>query len=180
MALRNVVKKGDPILRKKCREVEKFDDRLGETLDDMVETMRANDGVGLAAPQIGLLRRMCVIEPEPGYVKEFLNPVITEQEGEQEGYEGCLSVPEVVGKVTRPYKVTVKYQTRTGEERTETFEEFDAVVVCHEFDHLDGILYIDKASDIHDPDKRAELMERREREQKEAEREKEVKKLKKR
>ena len=151
MALRNIVVEGDEILTKKCREVVKFDDRLAELLDDMIGTMREAEGVGIAAPQVGILRQVCVIEPEPGYVTELINPIILEQEGEQEGYEGCLSVPGYIGCVKRPMKIKVRAQTRTGGQETYVFEGFDAVAACHEMDHLKGILYTSKATDVHKP-----------------------------
>lgn len=152
MALRNIVVKGDDILTKKCREVVKFDARLAELLDDMIETMRHAEGVGIAAPQVGILRQACVIEPEPGYVTELINPVIIGQEGEQEGYEGCLSVPGYIGCVKRPLKVKVRAQNRKGGLENFTFEGFSAIAACHEMDHLKGILYTDKATDVHIPE----------------------------
>ena len=124
---------------------------LAELIDDMIETMRDAEGVGIAAPQVGILRQVCVIEPEPGYVTELINPVIIEQEGEQEGYEGCLSVPGYIGCVKRPMKIKVRAQNRTGGLETFEFEGFDAVAASHEMDHLKGILYTSKATDVHKP-----------------------------
>lgn len=151
MALRNIVTEGDEILRKKCREVGEVTDRIRETLDDMVDTMHEAMGVGLAAPQIGIMRRMFVAEPEPGgKIYYFVNPEITMKEGSVEGEEGCLSVPGYSGVVDRPQKITIKGLDRDGQPQEYTFEDFEARVMCHEFDHLDGILYKDKAKEMYD------------------------------
>ena len=144
MALRDIVKDGNPVLRKKSREVEVFDEKLGKLLDDMHETMIAADGCGLAAPQVGLLKRVAVVEVDGDYF-EFVNPVIISQSGSQQGSEGCLSVPGRSEEVIRPYKITVIFQDRKGNKLKGTFEDFLARACCHEFDHLDGILYYDKA-----------------------------------
>lgn len=145
MALRNIVTEGDPILRKVCRPVDEVNDRIRMILDDMVETMRDAQGVGLAAPQVGIMRRMFVAEPDEGEVYYFVNPEIVDREGEEEGDEACLSVPEMVGKVVRPSKVTIRGLDRDGKEQEYTFEGLAARVMCHESDHLDGILYPDVA-----------------------------------
>lgn len=150
MALRNIVTEGDPILRKRCREVDQVDDRIRMILDDMVETMREAGGVGLAAPQIGMMRRMFVAEPEEGEVYYFVNPEIIDMEGEQTGDEGCLSVPGYQGTVRRPRKIRIKGLGRDGSMQEYEFEEFRAVVMCHEFDHLEGILYTDKAESVYE------------------------------
>lgn len=150
MALRNIVVEGDPILRKQCREVDKVDDRIRMILDDMVETMREARGVGLAAPQIGMMRRMFVAEPEEGEVYYFVNPEIIDMEGTQTGDEGCLSVPGYQGTVQRPQKIRIKGLDRDGIMREYEFENFKAVVMCHEFDHLEGILYTDKAEKVYE------------------------------
>ena len=144
MALRDIVKDGNPVLRKKSREVEVFDEKLGKLLDDMHETMIAADGCGLAAPQVGLLKRVAVVEVDGDYF-EFVNPVIISQSGSQQGPEGCLSVPGRSEEVVRPYKITEIFQDRKGNKLKGTFEDFLARACCHEFDHLDGILYYDKA-----------------------------------
>lgn len=144
MALRDIVKDGNPVLRKKSREVTVFDEKLGKLLDDMHETMIAADGCGLAGPQVGLLKRVAVVETEDGYF-EFVNPVIVSQSGSQQGPEGCLSVPGRSEEVIRPYKITVVFQDRKGNKFNGKFEGFTARACCHEFDHLDGILYYDKA-----------------------------------
>lgn len=120
-----------------------FDERLATTLDDMAETMYKAEGVGLAAPQIGILRRYCIIDVGDGMI-ELVNPVIESMSGEQTGEEGCLSIPNRYESVTRPMTVTVRAQDRKGNSFTITAEGFKARALCHEIDHLDGILYIDK------------------------------------
>ncbi len=155
MALRTIITEGDPALRRKCRPVNEVTDRTRMILDDMVDTMRDADGVGLAAPQVGIMRRMFVAEPEPEEVYYFVDPEITFQEGEEEGDEGCLSVPEMVGKVVRPTKITIKGLDRDGKPQEHTFEDFRARVMCHEYDHLDGILYVDKATKMFRVDQEA-------------------------
>ena len=120
-----------------------FDDKLAMTLDDMAETMYKAEGVGLAAPQIGILRRYCVVDVGDGII-ELVNPVIESARGKQEGEEGCLSIPNRYESVTRPMTVTVRAQDRNGNSFTITAEGFKARALCHEIDHLDGILYIDK------------------------------------
>ena len=148
MALRKVVVRGDEILSKRCREVSEITDRIRETLDDMVDTMREELGVGLAAPQVGVMRRMFVAEPEPGRVYYMINPEIYFEEGSEEEYEGCLSVPGLIGIVERPLKIKIRALDRDGVEQDYEFEGFDARVMCHENDHLNGVLYTDKAHDI--------------------------------
>ena len=145
MAIRQIVTKGDPALRKICRTQLNFDDRLAMILDDMADTMYEAEGVGLAAPQVGILRRYCVVDVGDGLI-ELINPVILEQIGSQIGPEGCLSVPGESGTVERPMSVTVRAQDRNGKTFTVTAEGFKARAFCHEIDHLDGILYIDKLS----------------------------------
>ena len=141
MAVRNIVEKGDPILRKISRSVLNFDEKLATLIDDMIETMHNADGVGLAAPQVGILRRICVIDVGDGPI-ELVNPVIIKEEGEQVGSEGCLSVPGQSGIVKRPMKVTVKAQDRKGNTFEISGEELLARAFCHEIDHLNGILYV--------------------------------------
>ena len=143
MAIRNIVKNGDEILRKVCRTQMTFDDKLATILDDMIETMYAADGVGLAAPQVGILRRYCVIDIGEGVI-ELVNPVIEETEGVQEEQEGCLSYPGEFGKTRRPMKVTVRAQNRKGEKIRVTGEGLLARALCHEIDHLDGVIYKDR------------------------------------
>ena len=144
MAIRNIVKLGDDVLRKVCRTQMTFDEKLATTLDDMAETMYKAEGVGLAAPQIGILRRYCVVDVGDGII-ELINPVIESMSGEQTGEEGCLSIPNRYESVTRPMTVTVHAQDRKGNSFTITAEGFKARALCHEIDHLDGILYIDKS-----------------------------------
>ncbi len=144
MAKRNIVKIGDDVLRKVCRTQLQFDEKLHQTLDDMAETMYDAEGVGLAAPQVGLLRRYCVVDVGDGLI-ELVNPVIIETEGEQTGDEGCLSIPNRYEPVTRPMKVTVRAQDRNGNNFTVSGEGLKARALCHEIDHLDGVLYIDKS-----------------------------------
>jgi peptide deformylase len=143
MAIRNIVKDGYDILAKKCREVVKFDNKLHTLLDDMAETMHRANGVGLAAPQVGILRRVAVIDtsPEQNKVIELVNPKIIAFSGEQEGSEGCLSFPGQWGIVKRPNYVKVKAQDRNGEEFTIEGKELLARAFCHELDHLDGIVF---------------------------------------
>ena len=143
MAIRNIVKLGDDVLRKVCRTQLTFDEKLATILDDMAETMYKAEGVGLAAPQVGLLRRFCVIDVGDGLL-ELINPVITEKSGSQAGSEGCLSIPDRYEEVKRPMTVTVRAQDRNGNNFTITAEGFKARALCHEIDHLDGILYIDR------------------------------------
>ncbi len=143
MAIRNIVKIGDDILRKVCRTQLTFDDRLALTLDDMADTMYEAEGVGLAAPQIGILRRYCVVDVGDGII-ELVNPVIEEQSGSQSGEEGCLSIPGRYEEVERPMNVTVRAQDRNGKTFKIKADGFKARALCHEIDHLDGILYIDK------------------------------------
>lgn len=147
MAIRNVVQVGDDVLRKKCFEVTAFDDKLAALLDDMKETVRKEEGAGLAAPQVGILRRAVVIDVDEGFF-ELVNPVITEQKGEQTGWEGCLSVRGRRGVVTRPQVVKVEYSDRTGKRKKLVARGFFARAVCHELDHLDGVLYIDRAERV--------------------------------
>lgn len=144
MAKRLIVKVGDELLRKRSREVTEFDGRLGELLDDMRETMIAADGVGLAAPQVGVLKRAVVISPDGRDFYEFVNPVIVSSSGRQICREGCLSVPGVSGEVERPKKIEVLAYDRNGKRFVLNAEGFLADICCHEFDHLDGVLFIDK------------------------------------
>ena len=134
---------GDEILRKVCRPVEKITPRTVTLLDDMIETMRAADGCGLAGPQVGILRRIAVVEVEPGEVIELINPKIVAFVGEQEEQEGCLSIPGRWGITRRPKHVTVRATNRVGEEFEVTGSDLLARALCHEIDHLDGKLFID-------------------------------------
>jgi len=143
MAIREIREKGDEILYKKCKTVVKFDEKLHILLDDMYETMQSRDGVGLAAPQVGILKRAVVIDVGDGKI-ELINPEIVEESGEQTGSEGCLSVPGVFGEVTRPNVVTVKAQDRDGKWFKITGKELLARAFCHEIEHLDGKLFLDR------------------------------------
>lgn len=143
MAIRNIVFSDESLIRKKSKVVTEFNEQLDVLLDDMKETMRKNDGVGLAAVQVGVLKR-CIIVEACGQYFELINPVIINQEGKQRGVEGCLSVKNISGEVIRPYKITVNAQNRYGDNMILTVEGALSVVLCHEIDHLDGILFIDK------------------------------------
>ncbi len=140
MALRNIVLEGDPILYKKCRKVEKFDESLSTLIDDMLETMKNSNGVGLAAPQIGILKRVVVINVGDGNI-ELVNPTIIAFSGEQREGEGCLSCPGQYGVTLRPKFVKVKAQDRFGNEVVYQGQMLKARAFCHEIDHLDGILF---------------------------------------
>ncbi len=143
MALREVRKKGDEVLNKKCKEVKVFDERLSILLDDMYDTMNASDGVGLAAPQVGILKRAVVIDVGEGKI-ELINPELISSSGSQTDQEGCLSVPGVFGEVERPMNVTVKAFDRNGKEFTIDGEGLLARALCHEIEHLDGKLFLDR------------------------------------
>ena len=145
MAKLQIRKIGDEVLRKNCRPVEEITPRILTVLDDMIDTMRAADGCGLAAPQVGILRRIAVVEVEPGVVYELINPRIIAFSGEQESEEGCLSVPGRWGITRRPMHVTVRAMNRTGQVVDITGSGLLAKAFCHELDHLDGKLYIDCA-----------------------------------
>lgn len=151
MALRKVVYEGDDILRKKAKTVKEFNEKISELVDDMFETMKEYDGVGLAAPQVGMLKRIVVIdvgnEEEPQRI-ELINPEIVETSGEIEGDEGCLSLPGKTGIVKRPEKVKVKAFDRNGKEIIVEGEGLLARALCHELDHLEGILYTDLATEV--------------------------------
>ncbi len=144
MALRNIRKDGDEVLRKKSKEVDVINEKILTLLKDMADTMYNSDGVGLAAPQVGILRRVVVIDVGEGLI-ELINPVITEQSGEQTEFEGCLSVPGIYGELKRPAKVVVKALKAKGEQFETEGTGLLAIALCHEIDHLDGILFKDKA-----------------------------------
>mgnify|MGYP000091069725 CR=1 FL=1 len=143
MAIRQLRYVGDPILRKVSREVTEINDRIKTLLEDMVETMYEYDGVGLAAPQVGILRRVVVIDVGEGPIK-MINPEILEQDGENVDAEGCLSIPNRSGNVKRPERVKVKYLDENGEEKILEGTGLLARAICHEIDHLNGTLFIDK------------------------------------
>lgn len=152
MAIRNVVTEGDDILRKHCKEVKEITPRLKETMQDMLETMRESMGVGIAGPQVGVMRRIFVAQPDIGEdakVYYMINPVMLEMSDEKElGVEGCLSVPDMVGDVERSVRIKMEATDLDGERKVYEFEGFDARVMQHEYDHLDGILYTDKCSNL--------------------------------
>lgn len=125
-------------------------------MEDMLETMRQQYGCGIAGPQVGVMRRMFIAEPEPGRVYYMINPVMLEQEGSQIGDEGCLSVPGLIGTVERPQRIKIKAWDLDGQEQVYEFEDWDARVMCHEYDHLDGILYTDKATNVREPEEEEE------------------------
>lgn len=177
MALRNIVQDGDPILKKVCRPVTKFDDRLAELLDDMGETLLDANGLGLAAPQVGVMRRLFIaldererpeemteeeLEAYTPKIVEFINPEILEKEGEVKGYEGCLSFPGKYGAIVRPEKVKVRALDRDGNPFTMEVEEMFARCVCHETNHLDGITIDDLAEYFYDPETPHDLDEEEE------------------
>ncbi|HOK43937.1 MAG TPA: peptide deformylase [Thermoclostridium caenicola] len=144
MAIRNIVKEGDDVLRKRSKEVKEINDKIRELFEDMKETLYAcGNGIGLAAPQVGILKRMIVIDLGDGPM-EIINPVIVEQEGEQIEIEGCLSIPGVYGEVKRPARVVVEYTNLNGEKVRVEGTELLARCLSHEIDHLDGILFTDK------------------------------------
>lgn len=143
MAIRNIVKLGDPVLRKTARSVLEFNSRIATLVEDMLETMYAAEGVGLAGPQVGVLKRVCVVDIGDGPI-ELINPVILEKKGEQQESEGCLSLPGQYDVTSRPMWVKVRAQDRFGKTFTVTGEGLLARAFCHEIDHLDGILFIDR------------------------------------
>lgn len=160
MAILNIVKEGDETLRKVCRPVTEITPRIIRLLDDMHDTLEDADGVGLAAPQVGILRRICLVDTGDEVV-ELINPKIIYENGEQEEVEGCLSVPDVWGYTHRPAKVIVKALNRKGEEFTVEGEGVVARCFCHEIEHLDGKLFIDNAVHILTPDEVDDMMRRR-------------------
>ncbi len=150
MAIRKIVTFGDDVLEKKCREVEKFDKKLHQLLEDMKQTLKEVNGVGLAAPQVGMLKRVCIVDVD-GLI-EMVNPQIIETEGMQEGAEGCLSNPGEYGIVQRPNFVKIKAQDRHGNWFEAEGEGLTARAFCHELDHLDGVLFITKVTRMLDPE----------------------------
>lgn len=155
MALRTIVKEGDERLRKVTRPVTDFNERLWTLLDDMYETMQEHNGVGIAAPQVGILRSVVVVDVGDGK-HEFINPEIVGQDGDQYGAEGCLSIPGEYGMVHRPQTVKVRAQDRDGNTFELEAQDYLAVAVCHETDHLKGVLFIDKADRMLDDDETEE------------------------
>ena len=152
MAILNIVKEGDPVLRTVCRPVDKITPRIITLLDDMIETLHRANGVGLAAPQVGVLRRIAIVEVDEGEIYELINPEIVEREGVQNEAEGCLSIPGKWGITARPMKVTVRAMDRSGNEYTVKGEGLKARAFCHEIDHLDGVLFTDNVIEMLSPD----------------------------
>jgi len=148
MAIRTVRNDRDEILRKRSREVQEIDNKIRELVLDMIDTMYKYDGVGLAAPQVGILKRIIVYDVGDG-PKVMINPVIIKASGKQTGEEGCLSSPNVFGMVDRPATLHVKAFDLEGQEVTVKAKELEAIVFCHEIDHLDGVLFLDKAYDLY-------------------------------
>jgi len=147
MGLRQIRKEGDEILRKKSKSVKEITPQTVALIDDMIETLRSINGVGLAAPQVGVLKRIIVVEHEDDFY-ELINPEIVESDGNQVANEACLSVPGRCGDVDRPYKLTVQALNRDGQEYTVSVDDFMASAFCHELDHLDGVLFLDKATNV--------------------------------
>ena len=153
MAIRKIVTAGDDVLTKKCRTVEKIDERVITLLDDMIDTLYESGGVGLAAPQVGVLKRIVVIDLDDGEgLIELINPEIISQEGEQTDSEGCLSYPGRYGMVTRPNKVTVRAMDRNGDEYEYTGEGLLARAFCHELDHLEGKMFMNLVTEWIEPE----------------------------
>ena len=167
MALRNITVRGESILAKKCKPVREITPRIREACADMVDTMKAADGVGIAAPQIGIMKRFFIAMPHVDAEDEatrdkiyyMINPEITYTEGTQDSSEGCLSVPGYMGLVERPYKIRIKATDLDGKEHEYEFEGFEATVFCHEYDHLEGILYSDIAKDMMTVEEYSRLLE---------------------
>jgi len=151
MAIRNIRKLGDDVLRKKCKIVENIDERTITLLEDMADTLYDANGVGLAAPQVGILKRIAIVDIGDGLI-ELINPEIIKTEGVQEDNEGCLSVPGKYGKVSRPEKVTVRATNRNGEKFEVTGQGLLARAFCHEIDHLDGVVFVDKVTEYLEDD----------------------------
>ncbi|MBE6777814.1 MAG: peptide deformylase [Ruminococcaceae bacterium] len=154
MAIRSIITDTDPLLHKVCRPVEKFDERLWQLLDDMSDTLAKANGVGLAAPQVGVLRRLFIMNTGDG-VKEYINPTILEESGTQECVEGCLSSPGEYGIIHRPQKVKIQAQNRNGKFFIQSLEGLAAECVCHETDHLDGVLFKSKVVRMLSPEELA-------------------------
>ena len=162
MALRTILTDQDPALHKVCRPVTSFDGRLHDLLDDLKETLAHANGAGLAAPQVGILRRVVVVVDGNEEMLELVNPELISQEGEQEGFEGCLSVPGRWGIVKRPMKARVRAQDRNGNFFEEEGEEIVARCFCHELEHLDGHLFTERAGRLYTTEELDELMEEEE------------------
>lgn len=165
MSLRKILTQGDPALAKQCRPVEKFDQKLHWLLDDLKETLANAGGVGLAAPQVGILRRAVVVEDENEQMIELVNPVIVSQEGEQDGWEGCLSLPGMWGKVKRPNRVKVRAQDRNGSWFEVEGTDMAARCYCHELEHLEGHMYSEHTDRLYTAEELDEIMSQEEKEE---------------
>ena len=159
MALRNILTDNDPALFKKCRPVTNFDQRLWDLIDDLKETLADANGAGLAAPQVGILRRVVIVVDDQENMLELVNPEILSQEGEQTGFEGCLSVPGLWGRVTRPMKVKVRAQDRNGAFFEVEGEGITARCFCHETEHLDGHLFTEHTDRLYNNEELDRLLE---------------------
>lgn len=159
MAIREILTQGDPALSKVCHSVTKFDDRLANLLEDMRDTLIESNGVGLAAPQIGIIRRVVLVINDNDEIMELINPEILEQSGEQEGLEGCLSVPGMSGVVKRPNYVKIKAQDRNGNWYEAEGTGLTARCFCHELAHLDGHLYVELCDKLYTNEELQEMME---------------------
>ena len=168
MALRKIALQGEPCLTKVCRPVTEFNDRLHVLLDDLADTLEDSGGVGLAAPQVGVLRRVCVVLDEEDQLIELVNPEIIRTEGEQTGLEGCLSVPGKYGEVTRPEIVRVRAQDRDGNWFEVEDEGLTARCFCHEIEHLDGHLFVEHIDHVLSDEELRDYLEQEEREAREA------------
>ena len=159
MALREIIKKGDPVLEKHCHPVTRFDQKLWDLLDDMRETLAQANGLGLAAPQVGILRRAVLVVNDQEEMLELINPEIIASEGEEDGLEGCLSVPGMWGMVERPMQVRVRAQDRSGQTFEAEGEGIVARCFCHEIDHLDGHLFTELADRLYTQEELDEMLE---------------------
>lgn len=166
MAIRKILTDEDPVLHKKCHPVTQFDEKLGDLLDDLKATLANANGAGLAAPQIGILRRIVIVVDANDEMLELVNPELLDQEGEQDGFEGCLSVPGRWGMVKRPMKVRVKAQNRSGKWFEAEGEEMVARCFCHEIEHLDGHIFTEHTDKLYTSEELDELLTRQEKKRK--------------
>ena len=166
MAIRKIMTDEDPVLHKKCHPVTQFDEKLGSLLDDLKATLANANGAGLAAPQIGILRRIVSVVDANDKMLELVNPELLDQEGEQDGFEGCLSVPGRWGMVKRPMKVRVKAQDRSGKWFEAEGEEMVARCFCHEIEHLDGHIFTEHTDKLYTSEELDELLTRQEKNRK--------------
>ncbi len=163
MAIRRILTDDDPALHKKCHYITKFDEKLWALLDDLKETLADASGAGLAAPQVGIVRRAVIVVTDDGEMLELINPELIDQEGEQDGLEGCLSIPGMWGYVKRPMRVRVKAQDRNGQWFEVEGEEIMARCFCHEIEHLDGHMYTEHTDQLYTSDEIEEMQAKEER-----------------